>query len=295
MMKNNRVFNFCLLFILFYGIFSVTQIKAENLRQRRGFYDVFENPFSGQHLTEVTSSPVKTPFDGGIRELVPIKHLQRYQNWKNEFLSTEFGREQWNRYASNKNFVLIIKISDEVGRGGGTRDYQWDEKGNLVGATIILGSNINKGFPSPVYYPVLNSLSITHSIDKVNENILAAVKIAHEFGHVIQTAKINGEIFRQQDRLMTEYNKIFNSNKFNTREPRLVSLEKQLGGTPLDIWANREYWGEENAMFYLLSRIEKEKTYCPIVDKIEINIKTYAASYENRFLPVFKSSEGCRN
>ena len=294
-MKSNRVFYFCLLTFLFCGIFPATELKAEDFHNYFSFCNEFENQFYERQLNRTIDSSVKMLPDGGIREVVPGRYRERFEKWKEEFLSTEFGREQWDEYAENKNFVLIIKITDEDGEGGGTSDYQWDENGNLVGATIVLGSRINKGFPSPVYYPVLNSLSVANSIDKEGENTLAAVKLAHEFGHVNQTSKTDGNFFRQQNKLIIEYNKIFESNKFNTNEPRLTSLAQKLGGTPLDIWASREYWGERNAMFYLLDRLNSEKLYCPVVNKIGINVKTFAVNYEDRFSPVFKSSETCQN
>ena len=37
---------------------------------------------------------VETPRDGGIREEVPKKYLERYNRWKADLLSTEFGRRQ---------------------------------------------------------------------------------------------------------------------------------------------------------------------------------------------------------
>lgn len=292
-MKNRRVFCFCLLTFVLCSSFSAIQLKAKNSRKHLSYHGSFEASFGGDNSER--SKTVKTPTDGGIREIIPDKYRERYEKWKNEFLSTHFGREQWDNYSNNKNFVLKIKLVNDIGQGGGTNDYEWDDSGNLVGATIYLGTKINKGYPDPIYYPVLNSLSITNSLDKDNENILAAVKIAHEFGHVNNTAKTNGDEFRRQNSLMIEYNKIFNSNNFNTKEPRLITLQNKLGGTPLDIWANREYWGETSAMFFLMDKLEGGKFYCPIVNRIEINIKRFAANYETRFSPVFNSSTVCQN
>ena len=77
--------------------------------------------------------------------------------------------------------------------------------------------------------------------------------------------------------------------------PRLVDLRETLGGTPVQIWESREYWGETNAMLYLLDRIGHEKFYCSVVSKVETNIKTFAANYEDRFSPMFEASKVCRN
>ena len=98
---------------------------------------------------------VKTPTDGGIREDVPVKFKERYEKWKAELLSTEFGRQQWDYYANNKGFILTIKLSGKKDKGAGTENYLWDDMGNFVGATITLGDELNEGFPNPIYYPVL--------------------------------------------------------------------------------------------------------------------------------------------
>lgn len=284
-MKDNRVFHFCLFtFLVFTGLlFLPSDAIAKNS------YHCFIVKDQTNHRI------VKTPTEGGIREEIPNKFRERYERWKSEFLAAERGREQWNRYSNDKNFILIIKISEEEKQGAGTSDYLWNENGNLVGATIHLGSKIEKGYPDPIYFPVMNSLSIAKSNAKTRENILAAAKIAHEFGHVNQTAKTSGELFRRQNELIVEYNEILQKNNFDMKMPVLAKLKEELGGTPVEIWENREYWGETNAMLYLLDRIETENFYCPVVSKIENNIKSFAVSYEDRFSPVFKSSKVCRN
>src|ERR1700741_2328133 len=38
---------------------------------------------------------------GGIHEQVPKKCATRYQHWKQEFLATETGRQQWAFYQNN--------------------------------------------------------------------------------------------------------------------------------------------------------------------------------------------------
>src|SRR5262245_3727313 len=50
--------------------------------------------------TDLTIHIVKTPTDGGIREDIPGKYHERYERWKSELLSTEVGREQWERYSN---------------------------------------------------------------------------------------------------------------------------------------------------------------------------------------------------
>jgi hypothetical protein len=53
----------------------------------------------------------RPPDQKGIREDIPADDRQRYQNWKDELMSTEFGREQWNAYASRKDFLLTITVA----------------------------------------------------------------------------------------------------------------------------------------------------------------------------------------
>jgi len=238
------------------------------------------------HLMPETVSKndvVKTPTDGGIREVIPAKYKQKYQKWKDELLASEYGRGEWERYFSNKNFILTITISGNEGQGAGTGDYKWNDEGELVEATITLGNKIDKGFPNPIYFPVMNSLSGYNESYEINGNIVAAAKFAHEFGHVNSTVKTSSKVFRLQNTLMPTYNKILLDNGYNVRDQRLLDLVAQMGGTPVEIWENREYWGETNAMHYLLDRINKEDFYCSVVNKIESNVKVYAKGYEERF------------
>jgi len=232
---------------------------------------------------------VKTPTDGGIKEDIPAKYQQKYQKWKDELLASDYGREEWEKYANNKNFILTITMSGKEGQGAGTGEYKWNDSGELVEATITLGTKIDSGFPNPIYFPVMNSLSGYNESYEINGNIVAAAKFAHEFGHVNSTAKTSSTIFRLQNTLMPTYNKILLDNGYNVHDQRLLDLVAQMGGTPVEIWENREYWGETNAMRYLLARINKEGFYCSVVSKIENNVKVYAKGYEDRFYQVAES------
>lgn len=233
---------------------------------------------------------VKRPIDGGIREIVSSKLREKYQKWKTELLATEFGKREWDKYAANKNFILTITISDKEGQGAGSGKYKWDETGALVGATITLGDKIDKGYPNPTYFPVMNSLFLNDSSRRVEGEILAAAKIAHEFGHVNLTGKTNSQLFQLQNKLMPVYNEILLENGYKTNDPRLAALEAQMGGTPVQIWENREYWGEANALNYLLDRINKENFYCLVMKKIKHNVRIYARDYEQRFDEIAGSS-----
>lgn len=228
---------------------------------------------------------VPTPVDGGIREDIPKKYRDRYERWKAELLSTEFGRDQWETYANNPGFVLTIRITNDKGKGAGTDKFEWDNKGNFVGATITLGNELDSGYPNPIYYPVLNSLSSDQSSYLISGRILAATKISHELGHVAQTFNANRAILEKQHRLIPEYTEIFLNNGHNTRDKKLVELAEELGGTPIEIWESREYWSEVTAMKYLRERIKHESYYCFVFSKIRNNVTTYAREYVDRFEP----------
>ena len=96
----------------------------------------------------------------------------------------------------------------------------------------------------------MNSLVPTGTANDVTGNTLAATKMAHEFGHVNRTAQVDGALYQLQTQLIPQYNKIFLSNGRNPNDPRLVELAQKLGGTPVEIWEDREYWGETNAMVF---------------------------------------------
>lgn len=228
---------------------------------------------------------VATPTDGGIREDVPKRYLERYAKWKAELLSTEFGRVQWDSYASNKGFVLTIKVDSDKEKGAGTDKFQWDDKGSFVGATITLGNEIDDGYPNPIYYPVLNSLSAETSAYAISGKILAASKMSHELGHVSQTARANAALLEKQSKLIPEYTSIFLKNGHNTKDQKLVDLAQQLGGTPIEIWESREYWSEVTAMQFLNERLKDEPFYCYVFNRIRNNVETYARDYVSRFEP----------
>jgi YD repeat-containing protein len=226
----------------------------------------------------------------GIIEEVPEKFAARYLNWKREFLSTEAGRNQWALYQNNPHFTLRIAVSRDNAEGATTGNYEWNGAGQLVAATITLGIRLDAGYPNPIYFPVMNSLVPTESSYNISGSTLAATKIAHEFGHVNRTAKVDPVLYQLQGQLMPQYNKIFLSNGRNANDPRLIELAKQIGGTPVEIWEDREYWGEANAMVYLRDRITEESMRCSLFTRIRHSVDLYARSYETRFLEVAQAT-----
>jgi hypothetical protein len=226
---------------------------------------------------------------GGIREEIPAKYLERYQAWKNEFLATESGRQQWQRYATDSSLKLTITVTRDNAEGATTGKYKWNESGQLIAATIVLGYRLDEGYPNPIYFPVMNSLVPTGTANDVNGNTLAATKMAHEFGHVNRTANVDGAFYQLQAQLIPQYNKIFFSNGRNPKDPKLIELAQQIGGTPVQIWEDREYWGETNAMVFLRDRFTEERQLCPIFSRIRSRVDLYAKSYERRFLEIAQS------
>lgn len=238
---------------------------------------------------------IKTDDSGGIKEVVPIEFQNRYKIWKAELLATEFGKNLWAKYENKKDFVLIIQVGKKNYKGAGTTDYLWDDKGLLIGATIFLGGKLDKGFPDPIYYPVMNSISEFSDRREIDGKVLAATKFAHEFGHVNLTVESNQEKFKLENKLMPVYNSIFLKNGFNINDKRLLDLANQMGGTPTKIWENREYWGEASAMNFLLEKTSSQNYYCLLIKKINENVARYANGYEDRFYKIAQRNSiiGC--
>lgn len=242
------------------------------------------------HGVEPVAAPPPADRGNGIKEDVPNKYLTRYEAWKAEFLSTEIGREQWDYFTKNPNFQLTISVSRENAEGATTGGYRWNDQGALVAATIVLGVRLDEGYPNPIYFPVMNSLVPTESSTRIDGNTLAATKIAHEFGHVKRTSQVDSIVYQLQAQLIPQYNKIFLSNGRNAKDPRLVEIEGKIGGTPVQIWEDREYWGEANAMIYLRDRFTDERMRCTLFSKIKSSVDLYAKSYEPRFIEVVRAT-----
>ena len=224
----------------------------------------------------------------GIREVIPDKYQKRYDEWKTEFLSTDIGKAQWEMYAHHPRLMLTITITGSNSQGAGSGKYKWNEAGELVSATITLGSRLDQGFPTSVYYPVMNALEPFESSKLISGNTLAAAKLAHEFGHIMKMSSTRQELYTLQVQLVPIYNKIFLSNGHNVNDPRLVEIAQKIGGNPVEIWEDREYWGEANAMLFLRDRVEKEKFHCRLFAKIKRAVEEYAKNYEERFAEIAK-------
>lgn len=242
---------------------------------------------SAESAFETLSNDDKT---GGIKEEIPAKYAARYLAWKKEFLSTESGRQQWELYQNNPSLTLTITVARDNSEGATTGKYKWNDAGQLSAATIALGFRLNEGYPNPIYFPVMNSLVPTGTSNRIAGDTLAATKLAHEFGHVNRTARVDPVLYQLQTQLIPQYNKIFLTNGRNPSDEKLIELVRQLGGTPVEIWEDREYWGEANAMIYLRDRFTDEGTRCPLFSRIRHSVDLYAKNYEPRFLEVARAS-----
>jgi hypothetical protein len=242
---------------------------------------------AGEKSNERSNASSET---GGIHEVIPEKYKSRYEEWKSEFLSTDIGKAQWEMYAHHPRLLLTITIanSGKSSNGAGTGKYKWNDQGELVSATIVLGTQLDEGYPSSVYYPVMNALEPFESRQLIGGSVLAATKIAHEFGHVMKISSTPEDLYHLQSQLVPVYNKIFLSNGYNVNDPRLVELAKKMGGNPVQLWEDREYWGEANAMLFLRDRVEKEKFHCRLFAKIKRAVEEYAKDYEERFAEIAK-------
>lgn len=242
------------------------------------------------HGAESVEAPSRDDQGSGIKEDISSKYATRYQQWKAEFLSTDAGRKQWAYYQNNPRFTLTIAISRENAEGATTGKYKWNDAGELTAATITLGAHLDEGYPNPIYFPVMNSLVPTGTSYRVAGDTLAATKFAHEFGHVNRTGRVDSALYELQTQLIPQYNTIFLSNGRNPNDPRLLEVARQIGGTPVEVWEDREYWGEANAMIYLRDRITEDSLRCSLFSKIRQSVDLYAKNYEPRFLEIARAT-----
>src|SRR3989440_13048824 len=127
-------------------------------------------------------------------------------------------------YSQHPRLQHIITIGCKSMQGAGTGKYKWNEAGELVAATIVLGERLDEGYPSAVYYPVMNALEPFESKQLIGGSVLAATKIAHEFGHVMKISVMSRTLYNLQVQMFPIYNKIFLSNGYNVNDPRLVEI-----------------------------------------------------------------------
>lgn len=196
---------------------------------------------------------------GGIAEDIDPKLRERYERWRAAYCSTDVGRKDWEAFANNPNFTLTIRMSeaDEKGiknyqaryqaqRGGvASTGYRWDGNGSLVAATIVLGSKLaREAAEKNGNYPV-------SSVAHLRGDDLAAVKIAHEFGHVKRTASLTPrETLDYQNELEkgAEVRRAYKPGNPTDADFLARSAElEDIAGNPQE----RERWAEANVIPFL--------------------------------------------
>src|SRR2546421_1788944 len=217
---------------------------------------------------------------GNVKEFVPARYSKKYLRWKAEYLSTGAGRTQWERYARDGSFTLTIIVSPDMGQGGVVGGYRWDASGKLVAASVVLGGDLEGGYLPPYYYPVTSALTSVGERYRFGGEILAAAKIAHEFGHVNQAAESDAAEFQLQNNLIDLYTKIFRETGYDRNDPRLAEIARRMGGTPSEIKREREYGAEANALLFLEERMRGEQGDRALFRRIRKSIHEYA---EGRF------------
>lgn len=230
---------------------------------------------SHQSAVKHDHAPTTGEADGSVVEIVPPQYRKAYLKWKAEYLSTEVGRKQWQAYVQLTNFRLFIMVSKELEHSAEAGGYIWDASGKLVAATILLGPKINSGYPSTSNYPVMCSLAPSNLPRDVKGEILAAAKLAHEFGHVNYTATQDAALYRLQNELIPEYNRIFKLTHFNFADARLVELARLMRGTPPEISQAREYQAEASVASYLKERFSGKGEYKMMPQPIREAIESY--------------------
>jgi hypothetical protein len=115
----------------------------------------------------------------------------------------------------------------------------------------------------------------------VKGTILAATKLAHEFGHLNRAMSMDGTLYELQNHLMIEYNTIFYANGRDTHDPRLLDLAAEMDGTPVTIAQDRELWAETGAILYLQERLRKVHRL-KMPTSIRQAIESYYSTYPGR-------------
>lgn len=221
-----------------------------------------------------------------IVEDVPIKWQENYQQWKAELFSAEVGRSRWKAFENDDSFTLTVTVSEKYIRGAGTDAFEWDADGRLIAATITLGYELDLGFPEPVYYPVLHSISAISSYRKaIRRGALAGAKFAHELSHVENAKLENAEEFLLQKQLMPVYVSIFLSNGQNAADKKLRELADQMGGTPVELWSAREYASELDTLDYLAERLANDRQRCLVFRRLKRNLNDYSREH----MPLFEA------
>src|SRR4029450_8188156 len=103
-MRSSRIVLLMILAAVLLTPFSVGLTSTQPNASER----TVEELLASYHSLELNACPGHEAQTGGIREEIPAKYRSRYNQWKEEFLSTDAGRNQWSSYQNNPNFTLNI-------------------------------------------------------------------------------------------------------------------------------------------------------------------------------------------
>jgi hypothetical protein len=143
----------------------------------------------------------------------------------------------------------------------------FDETGNMTGATIVLGSNIESGAPpNKGSYPVLSSLGDAGKLAR------AVGKIAHEFGHV-EDLRARGATFLKEYQLTKETQQLFEQlpDKQYQTNKRVAEIAAQLGP---NLARDRDVRAERTTIPVLRQHFGKN-----MPGAVKTSIKNYEKSY----------------
>src|SRR5260370_40453144 len=112
-------------------------------------------------------------------------------------------------YAHHPRLVLTITTAENNPNGAATGRYKWNSNGELIAATIVLGRQVDQGYPSSVYYPVMNALEPFESKQLIGGSGLGRKKQAHKFWHVRENFGPHQPLFLPLVQLVHAFNKIF--------------------------------------------------------------------------------------
>jgi RHS repeat-associated protein len=202
------------------------------------------NPQNWNLYSYAINNPLKfTDHTGEIIKDSACWADSKCRKWKEELQKTEWGRNIWKKYDEDTNFTLTIKLGNNAGgnQGGETTGYDWDSSGKLKAATIILGKNMDSGYPPSDVYPVTSSLAPDQYGDNISGETLAATKMAHEFGHVVSIGNTPKAQFQ-----MEQINMPIWWDLYRVHDPMSNVIEGMMGATSDQIHRDRE-WSAESA------------------------------------------------
>jgi hypothetical protein len=75
-----------------------------------------------------------------------------------------------------------------------------------------------------------------------------------------------------------------------TRDPQLIELEREMGGTPVELCEDGQYSAENNAMLYLRDRVSIERLRRAVFSGIRHTTELYAKGFE-RFVRIARSPQ----